>query len=372
MTSLQIRVEPWVDAPGGSARDTWVTRRVECRLEFVLNGHAVSDLNPIDASPQHVTVFDLGDKRRAADVLMGRAPLTDSFPPTGRLPLLVCPCGDPGEGTLTVRLSLTQDTVTWDQWAWEHDSYPTEWLPDLPECHFRLDDYSTAVQEAGRLATLIEGKVSSVIRVANPGVGILRWIDRRAHGELASQVDWLDIEVLQPGVEERGPELAQLLAAVKSMRDELAEARSNRRYLPTGEQAQRVVALASGIAASPEAFRLPEQTLTAVDWLGTRLSAENPRPGHQGKSLYCDGVHPQQIASLAPGQFAILSAYFGAEQDNTPEFLRGEIQRRCSALGMTHEYLAGTHVWQGFLTDPGRQLAWFSERGFRICAVSEH
>jgi hypothetical protein len=95
--------------------DAWITREVHSRVEFVLDGRAVSEIGGADARPDTVTVFHLNDKRLATDVLMGRAPLTDSFLPAGRLPLLVCPCGDPGEGTLTVRLSLTPDTVTWDQ-----------------------------------------------------------------------------------------------------------------------------------------------------------------------------------------------------------------------------------------------------------------
>lgn len=369
MTSLEIRVQPWVTPAGGPDMDRWVTRRVEFRVEFVLDGRTVSDLGEADARPNTVTVFDLGDRKRAADVLRGRAALTDSFPPVGRLPLLLCPCGDPGEGTLTVRLSRTADTVTWDQWAWEHDSFPIEWLPDLPECRFPLDEYAAAVEEAGRLAATTEGKATSIIRVANHGDGIVRWIDRRVRGELAQQAEWLDVDVVHPGVEERSPGLGRLLVAVALMRSELAEARSGRRYVPTGDQAQRVVAAASEIVESPEAFRLPGQTLSAVEWLHGHLPAGNQLPREKGQ--YFDGVDPKQINSLVPGQFAILSAYFGAKQDTTPEALLDEIQRRCSELGMTHEHFAGTHVWQGFLEDPARQLAWFIEQELVICEVSE-
>jgi len=370
MTSLEIRVQPWVTLAGGPDMPAWVTRRVESRVEFVLDGRTVSDLGGADDHPETVTVFNLDDKRLAADVLMGRAPLTDWFPPTGRLPLLVCPCGDPGEGTLTVRLSLTKDTVTWDQWAWEHDSFPIERL-SLPECRFRLDEYSAAVAEAGRQSALIEGKPTSIIRVANQGDGITRWLDRRVRGELARQVEWLDIDVVHPGVRERSTELEQLLAAMALMRDELAGAKMNRRFVPAGAQSRRVITAASGIVESPEAFRLPEQTLSAVQWLRDYLSAADQRPRAQKEGVYFDDVDPKQVHALAPGQFAILSAYFGASEDNTPKSLMEDIRRRCSDLGMTHEHLAGTHVWQGFLDEPTRQLVWFVQQGLHICEVSE-
>ncbi|MGW9552697.1 hypothetical protein ACWG8W_16775 [Citricoccus zhacaiensis] len=179
-----------------------------------MDGQAVSDLNPIEASPELVTVFELVDNEDAADILLGREVLTDGFPPAGRLPLLVCPCGEPGEGTLTVRVTLTEDTVVWDRWAWESDVAPAEELPDLPDCRFRRDEYTAAVREAGRLARAIRGQVSSSIRVSRPGDGFLRWIDKRIRGELAGQLDWLELEVVHPAIEDRSLELRRLLALI--------------------------------------------------------------------------------------------------------------------------------------------------------------
>jgi hypothetical protein len=141
--------------------------------------------------------------------------------------------------------------------------------------------------------------------------------------------------------------------------------------VPSGERSRSVVAAASGVLVSHEAFRLPVQTLGAVKWLLDRLSLGSPRPGSRERGLHFDGVDPKQILSLVPGQFAILSAYFGAKEDNTPWSLLDEIQRRCSELGMLPEHFAGTHVWRGFLEDPARQLAWFVEQGLVICEVSE-
>lgn len=236
-------------------------------MEFIVDGRTVAELSGIDVDPEHITVFDLVDAGLASDVLMGLAQLTESFPPEGRLPLLVCPCGEPREGALTVRVSLTKDTVTWDQWAWEEDGFPNEWFPSLPACHFSLDEYSAAIDEAARVATAMRGKASSVIRVADHLGGIRHRIMRRARSELAAQVDWLDLEDLQPDAGGASVDLHELLAAVKSIRNELAAATTDRRYLPTLEQSDRVVAAASRILTSPEKFRLPQPTLDALDWL---------------------------------------------------------------------------------------------------------
>lgn len=275
MTSLGSRVQPWVVPSTGPDGQAWATCNVESRVDFVVDGRPVSELNPIEASPEHVTVFDLVDNEAAADILLGREVLTEGSPPAGRLPLLVCPCGDPGEGTLTVRVTLTEDTVVWDRWAWESDAAPAEELPDLPDCRFRRDEYTAAVREAGRLARAIRGQVSSSIRVPRPGDGFLRWIDKRVRGELAGQLDWLGLEVLHPAVEDRSPELRRLLEAVTVLRGVLTPEQAGRRLPAPGPgPSQRALSAASQILTSPEAFRLPEESLEAVEWLRSYLSSD--------------------------------------------------------------------------------------------------
>ncbi|MGO3342673.1 MAG: hypothetical protein ACTIK1_09940 [Glutamicibacter arilaitensis] len=134
------------------------------RVEFVLDGCGLTDLIGPDALSGYVSIFDASDIKLAAEVLMGRTRLTDYFPSEGRIPLLFCSCGDPGEGAMTVRLSITKDTVTWDQWAWEHDSFPIEWLPHLPAYHFPFDGYEAALDEAGQIALEIMGTASEPVR----------------------------------------------------------------------------------------------------------------------------------------------------------------------------------------------------------------
>lgn len=274
MTSLQIGLRPWVTPAGGLDADTWITRTVESRIEFSLDGRSVSELARAGDHIETVTIFDLDDKMLAAEVLLGQAVLSDGFPGPGRIPLMLCPCGDPGEGSLTVRLSLTDDTAIWDQWAWEYDYglAPSEQHPELPACRFPIDPYRAAVNDAGRLATLVGGIPNSIVRVANHGDGIRRWIERRWRGELACQLDWLDVEMVHADSGEIESQLKRILELMIHIRNELAPVQAARRYVPTAEQSELVVKAASEILESPEGFRLPEETRQAVKWLRSQLS----------------------------------------------------------------------------------------------------
>ncbi|MGO3762173.1 MAG: hypothetical protein ACTJF3_13470 [Glutamicibacter arilaitensis] len=273
MASLQIGVQPWTHSVVGFDRGEWETCHVNSRVEFVLDGCGLTDLIGPDALSGYVSIFDASDIKLAAEVLMGRARLTDYFPSEGRIPLLFCSCGDPGEGVMTVRLSITKDTVTWDQWAWEHDSFPIEWLPHLPAYHFPFDGYEAALDEAGQMALEIMGTASSIIRIASPGQGIMHWLDKRKRGELACQLDLLDIEIIQPAPDLQDTDLRQLINEVQALRTALGASLSNRRYEPTREQSQQVVSSAAKILDSTEAFRLPGQTQESLEWLRDRFQS---------------------------------------------------------------------------------------------------
>jgi len=172
-------------------------------------------------------------------------------------------------------LSLTDETVIWDQWAWEYDYdlAATERHPELPECRFSIDQYRAAVNDAGLLATLVGGKPTSIVRVANHGDGIRRWIERRWRGELACQLDWLDVEMVHADSGEIESELKRILELMALIRNELAPVQTARLYVPTAEQSELVVKAASEIFESQQGFRLPEETRKEVKWLRSQLSA---------------------------------------------------------------------------------------------------
>jgi hypothetical protein len=273
MTSLAVRVEPWALGMWAPQEEGWVTQTVTSRVEFLLDGRPLSELNPVDSEPEPVSVFEVTEPSEAVRIMLGEASLPNDFLSEDRLTVLTCECGDPGDGSLTVRLSRTDDTVIWDQWAWEHGyGFDTETFPDLPECRFRLQDYTAVLDEASRLSKTVGSQASSIIRAPDHSDGIRRWFAKRVRGEMACQLDWLDIEVIHPPAEERGVDLHQLLDAVSVIRDELGTAKTRRWHAPTTEQSHRALAAASHIMASSESFRLPIETLEAVEWLHSRLS----------------------------------------------------------------------------------------------------
>lgn len=121
MTSIGVRSVPWADTLRSSEGGPWVTCKVESRVEFVIDDKTVTDLGQIDAQSEHVTLVDITDSKRASGILMGRFRLDEDFPPVGGLPLLGCPCSNPGEGSLTVRLMVDEASVP-------RDPRPRPWI----------------------------------------------------------------------------------------------------------------------------------------------------------------------------------------------------------------------------------------------------
>lgn len=271
MNSLQIQVRQWTQLSVGIDWGQWDTTSVFFCVEFMLDGRAVTELSGSGSPSSDVTVFDVEDLHLATEVLMGRARLDDHFPLARRVPLLLCPCGDATEGALTVRLKVAKDTVTWDDWAWERDDFPPEWLTDLPAYHFQLDEYESALAQARLTAIKYLGTASSRIRATSLGSGIRTWLNRKFQGELSCHLRSLKVQVLEPAQESIDEELQRVLSELSSIRSALKASEGNRRYEPTRAQKQLVVASASRIIRSTEAFRLPWQTLESVKWLRYKM-----------------------------------------------------------------------------------------------------
>lgn len=272
MTSIGVQLVPWVDASPLFDDHAWTTCKVESRVEFTIDGTTVTNCSNIDATPEHVSVFDVTESQKAAAIMLGTAVLDEEFPAKERLPLLVCPCGEAGEGVLSVQLTVGSEEVVWDNWGWETDSFPTDWFPELPLCRFRLEDYSATVREAARLSEEAKGKASSIIRVKTQGEGVMQWIKNRVRGELACQLEWIDVEAVFPEAGNRGRELDDLLTSLTHLQAELKNVERGRNYTPSREEAERARDFASRVSESPESFRLPPQTLDAVKWIRRHLA----------------------------------------------------------------------------------------------------
>jgi len=271
MTSLGVQLVPWADASPLFDDRAWTTCRVTSRVEFTIDGISVTTFSNVDAPPEHVSVFDVAAAQEAVAIMLGITVLDEEFPARERLPLLVCPCGEAGEGVLSVQLTVGSEEVVWNNWAWETDALPPEWFPELPVCRFRLEDYSAIVHEAGRLSEEAKGQASSIVRVRTQGDGVMRWIEKRVRGELAGQLDWIEVESVLPRAGDGDSELDDLLVNLAKLRAELADAERNRKYTPSREEAGRARYFASRVLESPESFRLPLQTLEAVRWIRRHL-----------------------------------------------------------------------------------------------------
>ncbi len=252
---------------GGFERGSWHACIVGSRLEFVLDGTDLSELIHADPFRGDVSIFDATDIKLAQDVLLDRERMDDEFPVSGRIPLMFCSCGDPGEGALTARLTIIEDTVTWDQWANEDDSGWINWISELPAYTFSLENYLAAVRKAAQMELSIMGAVSSKTRVRVPGEGLRSWVDKRRRGELACKLDLLAIEVVRIEEGEHESDLRILLEWLEAIRSALRQAHDNRHFVPTLDQRREVSALTKAVLKSPENFRLPWETNEALKWL---------------------------------------------------------------------------------------------------------
>ena len=70
MASLTVRVQPWVLGIHGHHVDGWVTRLVTSRVDFLLDGRALTDLCSIDAEPETVAIFYVVEPADAIQIML--------------------------------------------------------------------------------------------------------------------------------------------------------------------------------------------------------------------------------------------------------------------------------------------------------------
>lgn len=122
-------------------------------LDFDIDGRPLRDW--IDNTDDVITSLNrpwLSTLEQSIAELTGRCPDPDL--PPGRLAVLRCAeCGDIGCGAVTARLDLTEDAVTWSDFAWETDIEDDEHLPACPGVSFVFDrnSYVTTIESARHL-----------------------------------------------------------------------------------------------------------------------------------------------------------------------------------------------------------------------------
>ena len=141
----------------GTSHDGNVVRRPESHfLDFVIDGHSLSDLIP--ESKDMVTLLSRpwpDAVPNSVDQLCGRRTCTDLA--RGRVPLYVCgACGDLAWGAVTAALNVGETTTTWADFRWENGRSPG--IPiqvDMEHVSFAsghyVDVFSDAVQRVAAM-----------------------------------------------------------------------------------------------------------------------------------------------------------------------------------------------------------------------------
>lgn len=271
MSTLTIGKRLWAHSVVAINRGERDSETIYTGVEFILDGISLSSQAGLGISSGYVTIFDAISPPLARSVLLGNDSVAEHFPSQGRIPLIFCSCGDPTEGALTARLSIDRGTVRWDQWAWEHDSFPSEALPDFPIYRFLLDEYENALDQAMNTALNYADIPSSMIRARFPGDGLISWITRKTRGELAYQLSFTEIDIIKAPADIDAPGFQQLIRDIRSIRTVLAACVNDRRSLPSTKEIEQVRVLVDDVLASDEVFRLPLRTTQALNWLRQKL-----------------------------------------------------------------------------------------------------
>lgn len=269
MTSLSVTTAP-VIADTGDGR--WVVREMSNRVEFLLDGRGLADLveeTEVGRLDYRATPFEFPAVDGRA-VLSGRVPFESSVVDTSRVPLLVCPCGDPACGALTVRLSQEDATVVWSNWAWENQYEPPLRLDSLPARRFEVATYEQAISEAARVAAANREPMTRMrVRVPGPWWRNMHRAPQERTDEEA-MLGWLMAQAVVPSIGEAEGTYFDFLVSLDTAQDLLAGAASRKRHLNDDRRQEAVAALRS-VEISDHRDSLPPETLDAVRWFLGRL-----------------------------------------------------------------------------------------------------
>lgn len=88
-----------------------------------------------------VSLFDSG-LASPTETLLGRMPFDPELSESGRTPILMCQCGDPYCGALMARIIVTDQSVSWTDWSWDHFYAPSRPAINIPDFNFDLTQYT--------------------------------------------------------------------------------------------------------------------------------------------------------------------------------------------------------------------------------------
>lgn len=260
VTSLSVATALWLS---GTNDGRWISRDVRNRVDFVVDGHGLSELaaaTEVGDLVDQVTLFELNTANALA-VLGAPSQVHEAVPVPERVPLLGCPCGDPLCGALTVKLSLRANEVQWPEWAWEDHIEPLMPLPTLPVCRFPADEYANALRDAEGIARSNREPMTR-IRVRAPGPwwrNVRRVAEERT--DASARLGWLFAEAVAPTLADADGDYAEVLFNLDSAQTLLAGSAG----LDENFRVEAINALRA-VCDSPHRISLPPITLDAVRW----------------------------------------------------------------------------------------------------------
>lgn len=251
-----------------------VVRTVWSTTEFVVDDVPLRGLlDPHLDHRQLVSVFDTWPASDAEKVMrLGDFP-EQHWPGIGRIPVLMCPCGDPYCGAFTCRLGTDGDTVTWSDWAFEDFANTAESLPLVPDYMFSAAQYGALIDRV--LAQLeASSQPLTVVEGAWRRRSVLSRILRRRTSEADEALHWLDARAVRPSLADPGGASASYLDFLEDLELCQADFAATGLHVPPAARPETLNRLRR-ILQSPHSISLPTKTLWAVRWLADHLAASS-------------------------------------------------------------------------------------------------
>lgn len=245
-------------------------------IEFVIDGGAfrnfVVDEERRPLATGDVSLFDSG-LDSPAEILLGKMVFDPELSGSGRTPILMCQCGDPYCGALMARIIVTDQSVSWTDWAWDHFYKPSQPASNIPDFIFDLRQYTEEVVAASERSA--EERPVSVVEVRET-YSFLDFVfpqrEKSARLNLRKRLTELHARAVSPSLDDAEGDYVDFLADLTATQA-LVTCWHSKRAPRTDAQRAEIIEGLSGLLASPFVERLPDVTADAMEWFLMDLQA---------------------------------------------------------------------------------------------------
>lgn len=219
-----------------------------------------------------VSLFDSG-LAAPAEVLLQQEPFDPELTGSGRTPILMCQCGDPYCGALMARISVTDQSVTWTDWAWDHFYKPSRPAINIPDFIFEVRQYADELVRASERSA--HERPVSVVE-ARWTYSFLDFLfpkrENNARVSLRKRLTALHAKAVAPSLDDADGDYGDFLGQLAAIQSLVTDWHAKRAPQTDAQRAEIIEGL-TNLLTSAFAERLPDVTTDAMEWFLQDLQA---------------------------------------------------------------------------------------------------